>query len=152
MNGGVCLFGVFADVSLHQWARRKTMKSSFQSNPGPTVLGGFQTTRLSDSSHDNVLPCQRWRRANFLIRKFFVSDTGFEPGTPGPLPVSLTTVLPRPWNFGTRPTPHVNLAFHSLVSIWACFNLGPHKIFNECNKVPSSGVKGISFKKFFGLC
>ena len=54
-----CLFGVFADVSLHQWARLKTIKSSFQSNPGPTVLGGFRTTRFSDSSHDNVLPCQR---------------------------------------------------------------------------------------------
>ena len=75
------LFGVFADVSLH---KRKTIKSSFQSNPGPTVLDGFRTTRLSDSSHDNVLPCQRWRCANFLIRKFFVSDTGIEPGTPGP--------------------------------------------------------------------
>ena len=55
--------------ALHQWARLKTIKSSFQSNPGPTVLGGFRTTRLSDSSHDNVLPCQRWRCANFLIRK-----------------------------------------------------------------------------------
>ena len=67
----VCLFGVFADVSLHQWARLKTIKSSFQSNPGPTVLGGFRTTRLFDSSHDNVLPCQRWRSTIFLIRKFF---------------------------------------------------------------------------------
>ena len=67
----VCLFGVFADVSLHQWARLKTMKSSFQSNPGPTILGGFRTTRLSDSSYDNALPCQRWRRANFLIRFLF---------------------------------------------------------------------------------
>lgn len=61
----ICLFGVFADVSLHQWARLKTIKSSFQSNPGATVLGGFRTTRLSDSSHVIVfLPCQRckWRK------------------------------------------------------------------------------------------
>jgi len=67
---GVNLFVVFADVSLPQWARRKTIKSSFQSNPGPTVLGGFRTTRLSDSSHDNVLPCQRWRHGNLLSEKF----------------------------------------------------------------------------------
>ena len=69
------IFGVFADVSLHQWARLKSIKSSFQSNPGLTVLGGFLTIRLSYSSHDHVLP-----------------------GTPGPLSVSLTSVLPRPSN------------------------------------------------------
>ena len=79
------LFGVFTDVSLHQWARLKTIKSSFQPNPGPTVLGGFRTTRLSDF-HMTMF---------YHVRKFFVSDTGFKPGTPGPLSVSLTTVLPR---------------------------------------------------------
>ena len=40
LRGLLFLFvGVFADVSLHQWASRKPMKSSFQSNPRPTVLG-----------------------------------------------------------------------------------------------------------------
>ena len=32
----------------------KMSPPSFQSNPGPSVLGGLRTTRLSVSSHDNV--------------------------------------------------------------------------------------------------
>ena len=59
----VCLSNAFADVSLHQWARRKTIKSSFQCNPGPTVFGGLRTTRLSDSSSRTAII----DKENFLI-------------------------------------------------------------------------------------
>ena len=67
-KGRPCLFGVFADVSLHQWARLKTMKSSFQSNPGPTVLDMGSEPPGSRIFHmDNVLPCKAGIHRKWVI-------------------------------------------------------------------------------------
>ena len=73
----VCLFGVFDDVSLHQWARLKIIKSSFQSNPGPTVLGGFRTTQALRFFTWQCFAMSEVKEYYFSYQKFFfVSDTG----------------------------------------------------------------------------
>ena len=68
------------------------MKSSFQSNPGPTVLGGFRTTRLSDSSHDNVLLGEGV--LIFLSEIFLCQTWESNPGHLDRQSCVLTTVLP----------------------------------------------------------